>query len=274
MNRLYVSNKDRFLGSAFDFYIPDLVGLFSNQGTFKASIVQVSFENFAETVIFDQNDEFFFRIIDANGNTVYNIFVSFNAGTYPISGSDSILSAIQTAQDSVAVNLFTWDYNTNTKRIEITTGSAGANLRIQVDKNNDPRFPNQETTSQLRWIDALGISNWVVPQSSTAGAVGTLDMGDNTVDISTSSFMDIVLNIPTMTFSTDSVHKMIACRVPVNAGYGELVSYEPIRPFEFMIDGSHLENLRITCYNQWSQYYILPSTANVSIVFSLEPAHT
>lgn len=274
MYRLYISNKDRLAGEAHDFYIPDIPQLFSNMGTFKAKVIQVDFENFAETVIRGQNDEFYYRIINAANQTVYNIFVNFSAGTYPISGTNSILSVIQAAQDAVALNLFTWTYNTNTKRVEVTTGAAGANLRIQIDSNAPPATPYQESTSQTRWINALGIINWIAPLGSTAGAAGTLSIGDDAVDISTSAFLDLAFNIPTTTYSTSGVYDMTVARVPINQGFGELITYEPQHPFEFNLHGDQLERLRITCYNQWGAYYIMPDTAYLSVVLQLESIHS
>jgi hypothetical protein len=274
MYRLYISNKDRLVGEAHDFYIPDIPQLFSNMGTFKGKVIQVDFENFAETIIDGQNDEFFYRIINAANQTVYNIFVNFNAGTYPISGTDSILSVIQSAQDAVALNLFTWTYNTNTKRVEVTTGSAGANLRIQVDSNANIRTPYNEQTSQTRWINGLGIPNWIFPLASTSGAAGTLSMGADAVDISTSAFLDLSFNIPTSSYATSGVFDMVVSRIPINQGFGELVNYEPRHPFEFNISGDQLERLRVTCYNQWGGFYIMPDTAYLSIVLQLESIHS
>jgi hypothetical protein len=276
MQRLYISNKDRIQGTAYDFLLSDIGASYGYDANYVAKVVQVDFENFALTIIKGQNDVFEYYLT----NTVRTVFVrvTFPEGWYSISGTNSLLSFIQAAQlaactaDGISDPL-TWSYDIDLKKIFLLTNNGGqnANYRVYMEKNADIVYPYQDSTPQLRFIDMLGVDNWCLPQTSTFGLHNHRAYAQDIADISSSAFMDIAINISTMTMATNNLNRMIITRVPVSVGYGDVVAYQPLHPLEFHISTHQLNNLRVTCFNQWNQYYILPDNANLSIVFQLEP---
>lgn len=275
MQRLYISNKDRVQGLAYDFLLSDVSGSFTNSATFIAKVVQVDFENFATTIIQGQNDVFTYQLRNNALGRNLTVTVTFPQGVYPISGTGSLLEVIQNRQDVLTnaqgwgVNVLSWNYNTVSKKIFVTSVIAG--YYIQVVKVINPTFPFQESDSQLRLIDALGLDSFCSPNSSTQNlaANGTSYAAD-IVDISTSAFMDIGLNLASSTLSTANLNRMIVARVPVNVPYGEVVTFMENHPLEFLLNTQQMNSLRITCYNQWNQFYVLPDNANLSIIIQLE----
>jgi hypothetical protein len=275
MQRLYISNKDRVQGLAYDFLLSDVSGSFTNSSTFIAKVVQVDFENFATTIIQGQNDVFTYQLRNNALSRNLTVTVTFPQGVYPISGTGSLLEFIQNRQDTLTsaqgwgTNVLNWGYNTVSKKIFVTSVIAGH--YVQVLKTINPTFPFQESTPQLRLIDALGLDSFCIPNSSTQnlGANGTSYAAD-IVDISTSAFMDIGLNLASNTLSTANLNRMIVARVPVNVPYGEVVTFMENHPLEFLLNTQQMNSLRVTCYNQWNQFYVLPDNANLSIILQLE----
>lgn len=267
MQRLYISNKDRVQGLSYDFLLSDVAGVYGGSATYRAKVVQVEFENFATTIIAGQNQIFQYTL--TNDITTYTITITFPVGILPITGTNSILATIQAQQDAQsAAGLLTWSYDTDTRKIRLTT--ATTNYYITMNKPINPSYPNQQGNSQLRNIEALGLDNFCSPLSSTKGAIGTVSEGSGQVDISTSAIMDIVVNLPNQTLSTSNLNRMIISRVPVNVSYGGIVVFQPMHPLEFMINTHQMNNLRVTLYNQWNQYYVLPESANFSLVLQLD----
>lgn len=267
MQRLYISNKDRVQGLSYDFLLSDVAAIYGGSSTFRAKVVQVEFENFATTIIQNQNEIFQYTL--TNDILTYNITIQFPVGVLPITGTNSILSTIQTQQDAQsAPGLLTWSYDTDTRKIRLTT--ATANYYITMNKPINPVYPFQQGSSQLRHVESLGLDNFAVPLSSTKGPIGTISIGGGQVDISTSAIMDIAVNLPNQTLSTSNLNRMIIARVPVNVTYGDIVVFQPLHPLEFMIDTHQMNNLRITLFNQWNQYYVLPESANFSLVLQLD----
>jgi hypothetical protein len=274
MQRLYISNKDRIQGTAYDFLLSDIGASYGYDASYVAKVVQVDFENFALTIIKGQNDVF--EYFATNTVNTVKVTVTFPEGWYSISGTNSLLSIIQAAQLAAftAAGLgdpLTWSYDIDLKKIFLLTNAGHANWRVYIVKNADPVYPYQDSTPQLRFIDMLGVDNWCLPQTSGFGPNGTKTYAQDIADISSSAFMDIGINISTMTMSTNNLNRMIITRVPVSVGYGDVVAYQPLHPLEFHISTHQLNNLRVTCFNQWNQYYILPDNANLSIVLQLEP---
>lgn len=269
MQRLYISNKDRIQGISYDFLLSDITSMFGNTSTFRAKVVQVDFENYATTIIKGQNDTFNYTL--TNDILTFNISIVFPEGFYAISGPSSILSLIQAQQDAQAgAGKMTWSYDTNTRKISLTT--ATANYYVTMTKPIDPVYPYQQNNSQLRNVEALGLDNFVFPLKSTKGPIGTVSTGSGLVDYSTSAYMDVVVNLPNQCFSTSNLNRMIIARVPVDTAYGFMVAYQPLHPLEFLINTQQMNNLRVTLFNQWNQYYVLPDNANFSMVLQLEPA--
>lgn len=270
MQRLYITNKDRIQGLSYDFLLSDVSSNFSTGSSFIGKVVHVQVENFATTVIKGQNDTFTYKYTNGGGTT-FIIDVFFTEGVYPISGTGSILEKIQARQDAlVGGNRITWSFDTTSKRVVLTTQSQGANAFIQIEKTIDPKYPFQDSNSNLRWIDALGLDNFVAPLRSTPGPHNTVNIGSGIVDISSSAYMDIAFNLSSSTLSTANLNRMIVCRVPIDQPYGEVVSYQENHPLEFLINTQQMNNLRVTLYNQWNQFYVLPDNANLSIVIQLE----
>lgn len=268
MQRLYISNKDRIQGLSYDFLLSDVSGVYGSTSTYRAKVVQVEFENFATTIIKGQNETFEYTL--TNDVLSYNIVIVFPEGVLPITGTNSILSNIQAQQDAQAgAGKLTWSYDLDTKKVKLTT--AATNYYITIPKPIDPVYPFQQNNSQLRNVESLGLDNFCIPQKSTKGAIGTISEGSSQVDYSTSSFLDIAANLPNQSFSTANLSRMIIARVPVDQPYGFMVSYQPLHPLEFLLSTQQMNNLRITCFNQWNQYYVLPENANLSIVLQLDP---
>lgn len=276
MQRLYISNKDRIQGSSYDFLLSDIGASYGYDASYVAKVVQVDFENFALTIIKGQNDVFEYYL-NKNATTVF-VRVTFPEGWYSISGTNSLLSLIQAAQLAACAaagisDPLTWSYDIDLKKIYLLTnnGAQNANYRVYIEKQTDPIYPFQDSTPQLRIIDMLGVDNWCLPLTSTFGGHNHRAYAQDIADISSSAFMDIAINISTMTMSTNNLNRMIVTRVPVSVGYGEVVAYQPLHPLEFHISTHQLNNLRVTCLNQWNNFYILPDNANLSIVLQLEP---
>lgn len=274
MQRLYISNKDRIQGLSYDFLLSDVTANFSTGSSFIGKVVHVQVENFATTIIQGQNDTFTYKISNPNVNPVqtFIITVTFTPGVYPISGTNSILARIQEVQDTsvVGANRIQWNFNTTTKRVELVNQSQGVNWFIQIDKTIDPRFPYQDSNSQLRMIDMLGLDNFVTPLRSTPGPHNFVNVASGIVDISASAYMDIAFNLSSSTLSTANLNRMIVSRVPIDVPYGEVVSFQENHPLEFLINTQQMNSLRVTLYNQWNQFYVLPDNANLSIVIQLE----
>lgn len=269
MQRLYISNKDRIQGLSYDFLLSDVTANFSSGSSFIGKVVHVQVENFATTIIQGQNDQFSFKI--SNGTQTWVVNVVFSQGVYPISGTNSLLSRIQEVQDSVVGgNRISWTFNTTSKRVELVNQNQGANWFIQIDKTIDARFPFQDANSQLRMIDMLGLDNFVTPLRSTPGPHNFVNIGSGIVDISASAYMDIAFNLSSSTLSTANLNRMIVSRVPIDVPYGEVVSFQENHPLEFLINTQQMNSLRVTLYNQWNQFYVLPDNANLSIVIQLE----
>lgn len=271
MQRLYISNKDRIQGLSYDFLLSDVTANFSSGSSFIGKVVHVQVENFATTIIQGQNDTFSYKISNANAVQTWIVTVTFSPGVYPISGTNSLLERIQQVQDSiVGANRIQWNFNTTTKRVELVNQSQGVNWFIQIDKSIDPRFPFQDANSQLRMIDMLGLDNFVTPFTSTPGPHNFVNVASGIVDISASAYMDIAFNLSSSTLSTANLNRMIVSRVPIDVPYGEVVSFQENHPLEFLINTQQMNSLRITLYNQWNQFYVLPDNANLSIVIQLE----
>lgn len=267
MQRLYISNKDRVQGLSYDFLLSDVAAVFGGSQTFRAKVVQVEFENFATTIIAGQNQIFQYTL--TNDTLSYNITIIFPVGILPISGTNSILSNIQAQQDAQsAAGLLTWSYDLDTRRIRLTT--ATADYYIFMSKPINSAYPYQQGNSQLRHVEALGLDNFCTPLRSTKGPIATISEGSGQVDISTSAIMDIVVNLPNQTLSTANLNRMIISRVPVNVSYGGVCVFQPLHPLEFMISTHQMNNLRITLFNQWNQYYVLPESTNFSLVLQLD----
>jgi len=269
MQRLYISNKDRIQGKSYDFLLSDVSGSYTTSSTFIAKVVQVDFENFAYTIIQGQNDTFLYYL-RAPGGIQYTINVTIPQGVYPIIGTGGLLEYIQSKQNTIApANVITWNYDSVSKKIFLKVNVA--NYYINIPKTIDPAFPFQESNSQLRLIDAFGVNNFSGEKTSTQNApINTTIYGETTVDISTSAFMDIALSLPSSTLSTANLNRMVVARVPVGVPYGDVVSFMENHPLEFLLNTQQMNSMRITLYNQWNQFYVLPDNANLSIVIQLE----
>lgn len=103
---------------------------------------------------------------------------------------------------------------------------------------------------------------------STSFTYTTATYSTNPVNLGGTSYVDIVTDLANENYATGSTNDIL-CRVPMNASFGEYVSYEPSIEDIISPSGVSLGTIRFQLRDDKGNLFQLPDNAHMSLVFKL-----
>lgn len=181
-----------------------------------------------------------------SGSIVY--LITLTEGSY--TGSTLATHIATQIQAAAGGQTFTGTYDSDTKKITITSN---ANFAFVLCDNNI--------------YEELGLGS---------SAFDTLQLTHTSaypINISGTSYVDLVSNLSSLSYSPGSSNHILA-RIPVDVSFGSIVFYQNSIPEELEITNHHIDVLTFSLITDKGVFFELPDNAHMSIVLSITPVDT
>lgn len=170
--------------------------------------------------------------------------LSLTPGNY---SATEFASALKTALDAAGANTYTVSYSSITGKLNITT-----------------TIPNTFKITGGTLLVPLGMnamSSFLSAQSS-----------DHPIQISGSTYADVSLSFNNGNLKTGRNYGSLFGRVPINVGFGSLVSYVNNSSDDYVrVSNEDLTNIHIQLFDDRGRILDLPSNCVVSVVLKVQP---
>lgn len=100
---------------------------------------------------------------------------------------------------------------------------------------------------------------------------GSSFSGSYPLNLSGSSYVDILTNFSTMNYSSSASTNILA-RVPIGVGFHEILSYEPASEVPIYVNASQLHEVYLALRDDKGNQWILPDNAKISLVLKIAPS--
>lgn len=205
-------------------------------------------------------------------NVVYPINAYYNTVYWhEVSGADS-LSAALTANNYTGTQLatalatamttesaangstrtYSGSYDSQSKKLTLTV--AGDTFYWEAGSDTDPYC-----------YDEMGLQRSLMPKAAAASQVS-----DFPINVSGTQFVDVVTNFSNHNFSTGTTGNILA-RVPMDLGFGNVVTKTLVDKEKLFISVSHIDEIRISLRDDRGNPWILPANAHISLTLRVDP---
>lgn len=232
---IFLDSRQRSYGNNTNFSVGLNDFNFSNNESVSVSVDEVNMFNL-QYPINSTNKTITFQ----EDGVASDLTATLTEGNY--TGSE-IATELQTQLNSAGANTYTVSYNSTTGKLTIS---------------DDAGLP-----STINLTDIDDIFGFVTPTGFLATHTGT-----NPINLSGVEYVDILLpNLLTGNMTTSANRNGIMKRIPLDVGWGGLVSYRSQQGDDSVIVNKEaLDNVRVEVRNPDNTIYDLPSNANISIV--------